>query len=146
MMRYLFHIKGDPSYGPLQSFPQDRIERFTDLWIARQQKDKGQHDIFDLFLYLGLLDCLVEKNWSIAKKPSEGFEDGEVIKELDWQRHTHDGFASHNVGGYLFDDQFENTLLEVEHFFVDEYKLFGVVEFPAGSQRKVVDSFPETIA
>jgi len=41
MMGYLFHIKGDPSNGPLQSFPQDRIKRFADLWIARQQKDKG---------------------------------------------------------------------------------------------------------
>jgi hypothetical protein len=57
-----------------------------------------------LFLYLRFFDCLVEKNRSIAKKSSEGFEDREVIKELNWQRHGHDGFPRHNVGGYLFDD------------------------------------------
>lgn len=67
VMRDLFHIEGNPSNRPLQSLPQDRVERFAYFGITAQQKNKSQHHVLDLLLQLRFFDCFIHVNRSIAE-------------------------------------------------------------------------------
>ena len=132
----MFHEDGDASDGGLAGLSEDGVEGLANFGVAGEHEHEGHCDILDLLLYFGFLEGFVHEDGDEPEDEEEALDGGVVVEDLDGQGHAHDGFAGHEVGGYLCYDQFEDPFLQLQFVLVDGDKLLGFGEFPFGTQHQ----------
>jgi len=123
MMRNLFEKDGDSTKYSLKSFTEDGIEGLESIGKARVEEDIAHSNVLHLFDGIVGSHCFGDELREVSHHVGDDFKHRFSVKDLNRQRHVHDGFACHQVRTHLLQNHLQDSFLSLYCLLVAKHQI-----------------------